>query len=1152
MTARTDIRFILFSTFVLCQPSVGQVPNVIRVPQDHRTIQSAINSARAGDTVLVDHGTYFENVRIAKNVVVASRYLLDGDTSHISQTVIDGSRPRDRRHASVIFITGLTDTTCEVRGFTLQGGSGTFISVTDDILSPHWVGGGGVLVLHAGARIARNIVTRNVLSARPWATFTFGAGIAATGGNSGKTIPPLVIIEENLVVGNTASGELAEGGGIEVIQPGIVRHNVVMYNRTYAQRRSFGGGVYVGINADYDVYVEGNEIRHNVAGIGGGMLITCAFVRRGRAIVSNNLFVENQAFEVGGAVNVAEESYAIFAHNTIVRNRSLSTGGGINVTYGSHAVLVNNILWANEIDQVSTWGVTQAMHNLVQGGLPGKENVDVDPGFRPADSLYRLAEGSPCIGSGLSTVRLADRSFQFPSVDADGAPRRLPFSSKPDLGARETAWESGSTGVPGSASDGSLKLTVKFQQLTPSARDMMTGEIVRAGTMQASVFVNDAPQESIEDGAEERSFTLDPGDNLLEIEVIGRARDTTVGIPVYVWLDGSDRRVTILRQDHRVLYHSYSGLRPGSYRLSLQPQDDSRFIGHTNRVSFLVTVAPFWYQRWWAYAMYAFSFILMSIVVYRSTLKRQRLADQLMLEHQHAEKLGEIDRTKSRFLANISHELRTPLTMILGPIDALRERVKGAAEQEQLDLIDRSARRLLRMIELLLQFSRIEAGSLRLRVSEQPVVPLLRRIASMFTSPGTRKGITVRFNAPPEEIVGCLDAEKVEHIVENLLSNALKFTPAGGTVEVSVTEVDRQAVILIRDNGVGISDDDLPHIFERFHRIDTTHKTEGTGIGLSLTKELVEIHRGTITIESAVGEGTTFTVRLPLQGYGDEEIDSPTGKPEGIDSTMTVSPMNGSGDTPTTQDDRTLVLVAEDNDDARAYIRSRLSPAFAVIECADGRDALVRAQQQVPDVVISDVMMPGLDGYELCRTLKSDERTSHIPVILLTALAEREERLTGLGHGADDYVAKPFDARELLVRVRNLIENRKRLQEKFRTAVPLKPGDVAVHSLDETFLSKAKGVVEAHMGEPEFSTETFAHEVFVSRTQLHRKLKALTGMSANEFVRYLRLHRAKQLLEKQAGSIAEIADRCGFLNHSYFAKAFRELFGKSPSEMARK
>jgi signal transduction histidine kinase/DNA-binding response OmpR family regulator len=1144
--------FISAQQSLICQKS-----RLLKVPERYRSIQSAINAARVGDTVLVDHGIYYENVRINKNIVLASRFILDGDTSHISHTIIDGSRPRDILTASTVTFRNRTDTSCVLLGFTIQGGTGTYEFVPGDLGSEHWFGGGGVCLLNAGGRIAHNIIRDNMLTTHDSTTFVYGAGISTLDAVGKRPLPPFLIIEQNTVVGNSCSGHRTEAAGVWVGQPAIVRHNIIVENRASSRSRSFGGGIYVSLTDAYDVAVEGNYICRNAASIGGGALITCAFVRRGRTIFSNNIIANNEAFEVGGAVNIAEESYAIFVNNTIVQNKGLASGGGINVTSAAHAVLVNNIIWQNAGDQVSIWGIVQAWNNLVEGGIRGRDNLDQPPMFLPGDSLFRLSPNSPGIGTGIGSFRLADRDFFLPNRDFRDMARPDPSGSDPDLGASETSAGLGAASLRIRAdrlseSGRNVKVTVIIRQLTPAVRTPETREIVRAGQMSTTVVVNDRDRRTLDSSSSGVSVALPAGRNNFEVEILSRARDTTKGLIVYYHLEGLDPHVSILREKHGSAFQTYSDLKPGTYHLILQPQDDSRIIGHTNRVSIEIIVLPFWYQRWWAYGLFAAGVIFLAVVFVNVQARKTRLEHALALQRLKSEKLGELDRAKSRFFANLSHEFRTPLTLILGPADQLESVEKELHKKEQLGVIRRNAERLLRMVNQLLQFARIESGTMKLRVSLQPIPPLLKRIASSFSTAAVKKGVALSVEIEPTSFQGYLDTEKIEHIVENLLSNAIKYTHAGGRVDLAARRVGTDLIVTVSDTGVGIKPEDLGHVFERFYRADASHQTEGTGIGLSLTKELVEFHRGSITLVSTHGKGTRATVKLPISGYADSEIAQPSQTRVQVGSKETIQAPTIIQLPPLEQQEQSLVLVVEDNDEARAYLRSRFAPEFEVMEAATGAEALERAQERVPDIVVSDVMMPEMNGYELCKLLKTDVRTSHIPVILLTALADQTDRLVGLETGADDYLVKPFDAHELVVRVRNLIANRKKVQERFRTVVPLKPGEVKVESLDDAFLRRAIEAVERRMSDEKFDVELLAHEMFLSRGQLHRKLRALTNISPTDFIRSLRLQRARDLLEKGAGTVGEIAYRVGFSNHPYFSQCFKEQFGLMPTEVARR
>jgi signal transduction histidine kinase/DNA-binding response OmpR family regulator len=1133
---------------LLSSSAPGQRQTVLRVPQAFTSIQRAVDAARIGDTVLVDHGLYHENLRINRNIVLASRFVLDGDTAHISQTVLDGSRPSDKRKASTVCIFGPTDSTCTVIGFTIQGGSGTYVIVREDLISHHWIEGGGVAVVHAGARIAHNVVTQNVLSAQPWSGFTAGAGIAASDTSDGTSPPPPVIIERNVVTNNLSAGEWGEAGGIGLYQPGELRHNYVTDNRASSRRQSPGGGIILGLTGNYDVVADGNYICRNAAGVGGGLLVTSAFVRRGRAIVENNIIAHNEASELGGGVHLAERCYAVFVNNTIVHNSALSSGSGMNVAPLAHASLANNILWHNEKDQVAVWSYVQASHNLVQGGINGTCNIDEDPAFLPGDSLFRLSPNSPCLGTGLPALTLAGRPLPVPREDFGNAARPLPVRTSPDIGAIESPFEPAASGriLRQQAEDleTSLKLTVIFRQTSPPEHGPANDRLIRAGRMAVTVIANDTSRQWFGETFPGLSFSLPPGPNYLEVEILGLGRDTTRALGLMYELEGFESLASFHSRQMGYAYRHYDGLKPGSYRLMLQPSDDEGTIGHINRIYIDIVVQPHWYQRWWAYLIYATAVLLIASAIYRVRARRLRLE----LE---TSRLSELDRMKSRFLANVSHEFRTPLSLILGPVDQLERSEPLPDRKEQLGVVKRNAERLLHMVNQLLQYSRVEAGTLKLHVQLQPVPQILRRVVSSFSTAAVKKGIGLHIDVEPSHFEGYVDAEKLEHVLENLVSNAVKHTPAGGRVDVRAQRSGTDLVLEVSDSGHGISPEDLPHVFERFFRVDPSHQYEGAGIGLSLTKELVEIHHGAISLSSTVGVGTVATVHLPLSGYQTYEIvEEPL--PEPADGPAIAERVPGPATPPeAAHGESTVVLVAEDNEDARKFIRSRLSPEFNVVEAVHGAQAWDYAVHRVPDVIITDVMMPEMSGYELCAKLKQDERTSHIPIILLTALADQTDKIEGLQTGADDYLTKPFDARELLVRVRNLIATRKRLQERFRTSFALKPGEVQVQSLDNGFLQKVMAIVEAHMSEEQFGVEQLAYEAHLSRAQLHRKLKALTNLTPTEFVRHFRLLRARDLLEKRAGSVSEVAYRVGFSNQSYFAKCFKEQFGYLPSEIGQ-
>ena len=649
------------------------------------------------------------------------------------------------------------------------------------------------------------------------------------------------------------------------------------------------------------------------------------------------------------------------------------------------------------------------------------------------------------------------------------------------------------------------------------------------------------------------------------------------------WTRPTDRR-----------YVRYAGVPPGEYILRARAASVwGRWPGQD--IALAITIMPPWWRTIWAYGAYALFLAGLLSAAYRVRLRQVHLQQEVKMEHFHIEHLAEVDRLKSRFFANISHEFRTPLTLILGPIRKWGDRTRDEGEKKDLQMAERNAHRLLRLIDQLLDLSKLEAGAMKLHAGRMNIVPLVKGLAYSFESSAGLRGLTLNVFVDEEEIEVYCDKDMVEKILSNLLSNAFKFSPEGGEVTVSVSPrrvptdlptprvVDESSTvpspmgrgasegrcegsvdISVSDTGVGIPSGELDRVFDRFYQVDAsqTREHEGSGIGLALVKELVELHHGTIQVRSEVGRGSTFTVRLPLgrSHLKDEEIvaQEPGFPPLRAITTRreseAISPVE---EIPTAHEDMrrnesgTIILIVEDNADVRAYIRDYLIPGYQVAEARDGAEGIEKALEIIPNLIISDVMMPKKDGYELCRALKTNEKTSHIPIILLTARAAGEDKIEGLEIGADDYLIKPFEPKELLARIRNLIELRRRLRERFNVAVPLKPGEVAVTSLDDVFLHKVMAAAEQHMGDEDFHIEGLATEVGMSRMQLHRKLTALTGQSPGEFIRYLRLHRAIELLQKGVGTVSEIAYSVGFSDPSNFSKCFHKQFGKPPSDVKR-
>jgi len=696
-----------------------------------------------------------------------------------------------------------------------------------------------------------------------------------------------------------------------------------------------------------------------------------------------------------------------------------------------------------------------------------------------------------------------------------------------------------------------------------------------------------------------------PGDTVLAKLFLRNHGSSAIAHSVTASLSSEDpaiREITQSSQRYGDVIPGNTSTTAGYYRIAVSPYapadaDVKMDVAISSwgielwRDSFTLHIVPPWWRTTWAYAGYGVVVLALYYSFRRFEKNRERLKHQAELEHLEAEKLREVDQLKSRFFANISHEFRTPLTLILGPIEKWKKTSKDEDLQKDLGMMHRNARRLLRLISQLLDISKLEAGSMKLQASPGNIVSFAKGIAYSFQSVAANKRITLRTESDREQIEVYFDRDKMEKILSNLLSNAFKFTAEGGGVSLSLRTPPQGGVkqsdstngqiassshqmgtllngkqagvveITISDTGIGIPPEQLPHIFDRFYQVDGSHtrEQEGTGIGLALAKELVELHDGTIVVKSELGKGTQCIVQLPL-GRAHLKDDEVVEKAE--EEGMKATEIEASSISEVIKDlpdkkaepaeQKPIILIVEDNADVRSYVREYLDPLYETLESSDGEDGIKTALESIPDLMICDVMMPRKDGFEVCRVLKTDRRTSHIPIILLTAKAGMESKIEGLETGADDYLVKPFDATELLVRVKNLIEQRRRLREKFRHEVMIRPSDVAATSLDETFLLRVKETVEKNIRNEHYSVDQLADEVGLSYTQLHRKLRALTNMSTGQFVRWFRLQRAMKLLKKNAGTVGEIAYSVGFGSPAYFTKCFKEEFGFLPSEAARR
>lgn len=642
------------------------------------------------------------------------------------------------------------------------------------------------------------------------------------------------------------------------------------------------------------------------------------------------------------------------------------------------------------------------------------------------------------------------------------------------------------------------------------------------------------------------------------------------------WRDAGSRREA-----------AYTNVPPGTYTFRVRGSNNDGIWNEAGAALTVIVTPPFWRTPWFGFLIV----LLVSAVAAaaysarierlkrtqkqleekvqfrtRELLEQKKKSDVQAAElHRQADvlrvqtkKLEELDRAKAHFFANVSHEFRTPITLVLGSVrDLVEQRLGPINEQQEKDLtvIDRNVARLGRLIDRLLDIAKLESGHLRLTRKATDLVPLVRGVAEVHRAHAERQDVRLRFEADTAALTAAVDAARIEEVVTNLISNALKFTTAGGMVVVEVRREHGDGVIRVRDTGVGIPPEEQMRVFERFHQTsDAAASGQGLGIGLSLAKEVVELHEGSIHLDSAVGLGSIFSVHLPLAGAdvrptagdGDQVRKEYAGDGR-LDAAASLPSVGG---VPVVASDD-LVLIIEDNADLRTYLGRHLKERYTVIEAEDGTKGLKLARERVPSIVISDVMMPGPDGYEVCKQLKSDDRTSHIPVILLTARTSEESKLEGLDEGADDYIAKPFSMPELLTRVENLIASRRQLRERFSQRFVVEPSDIEVTSQDASFLDDLRRITEEEMGNSTFSVEELAARVHISPRQLRRRLKTLTGMSPNDFIRKLRLERAADLLRNEAGNVSDVAYAVGFRDPSSLSRLFHEAYGVPPSAFLR-
>jgi signal transduction histidine kinase/ligand-binding sensor domain-containing protein/DNA-binding response OmpR family regulator len=609
-------------------------------------------------------------------------------------------------------------------------------------------------------------------------------------------------------------------------------------------------------------------------------------------------------------------------------------------------------------------------------------------------------------------------------------------------------------------------------------------------------------------------------------------------------------------------YASYTNLNEGKYTFKVRAAN-SEGVWDGNVSSVTVVINPPWWKTMWARVIY-FVLALGMLHLFRTlVLMRANFRHDLRLERLQRENMEQLNYAKLQFFTNISHEFRTPLTLILGPSQSLLDKGEGGKEtRDQLLNINNNAQRLLRLVNQLLDFRKAESGNLKLEVSEGNIVKFIKEVKLSFDTLAEQMRIDFFLYASSNIIKAWFDRDQFEKIMFNLLSNAFKHTPEGGKITMQIVEGQDEISVTVEDNGKGIKREHFDSIFQTFFSYDEDKHNTGTGIGLALAKSLVDMHHGKLMVQSEENSFTRFVITLPKGSahFDAAELLSVSKDIESMDRYPVLTPqplfIPGKDTEPIAENLKDLpkLLVVEDNDEVRTYIRSIFDGTYIVLQASEGKEGLDIALEEMPDLVISDVMMPVMDGITLCTQLKSNVKTSHIPVILLTARTSLIFKVEGLETGADDYITKPFNPKVLQLKVRNLMRMRELMRKMFRDngVLTIEPKRVTLTSADETFVQQALESIEKNMSNPDYAVDDLGRDVGMSRTQLYRKLKALTGQSANEFIRVIRLKRAAQLLEQNQLTIAEVTYEVGFTDLKYFRECFKKLFGVTPSEFVQR
>jgi signal transduction histidine kinase/ligand-binding sensor domain-containing protein/CheY-like chemotaxis protein/AraC-like DNA-binding protein len=610
---------------------------------------------------------------------------------------------------------------------------------------------------------------------------------------------------------------------------------------------------------------------------------------------------------------------------------------------------------------------------------------------------------------------------------------------------------------------------------------------------------------------------------------------------------------------------AYTNIPPGNYIFKVKASNNDQIWNETATTINIQIKNP-WFKSWWAYLTYCTLIFGFLFFINRTLIQRERLKNELKVEHYQMERMQELNKTRSQFFANISHEFKTPLTLIISPLKAIQKKLEKIENKNQVNVMLRNAERLLRLINQILDLSKLESGITELKTTQFDIVEFAENMANNFHPYSEEQFITFELDLPEKPIPLYFEKDKMEKILINLISNAFKYTPAYGKIILAITPAENQVVISLKDTGIGISSDQIDRIFNRYYQAKNSNETSGTGIGLSLTKQLVELHGGMIKVTSSQNQGTQFQATFPM---GKSHLSPIQVEPEQVphsmseDSQIELKEFNISTSEVVEKiahedNSQPLILIVEDNPDIRAFAKAHLETSYQIIEAENGKQGYEMAKQNIPDIIITDLRMPEMNGFELCEKIRNDEKTSHISIIMLTVKSSDESKEMGFEYGADYYLTKPFNPKSLNLRINNILNIKNKyinqvltnLKNNLSIQQPEKETNIPkITSKDELFIGTIEEIINQNIENSDFQIEDLCREIGFSKSQLYRKMKGLIGQSANEFIRTIRLKKAAELLlTKQDMSISEITYKVGFNDLQYFRSCFKKQYGITPSE----